>query len=112
MLTWPGVTEAHDDLGTNTGELLSTHNISVISYQIVLEVDETNHKASATVPPGVNSWTLPEDFFDNIGPSEEDGAYKFEVIVRVDDGQDEDDDGVERDPGPGNQSAMEFCFII
>lgn len=37
---------------------------------------------------------------------------KFEIIVRVESGEGEDDDGETIDSRPGNQSAVESCFDI
>jgi hypothetical protein len=90
-------------------------------YEVVVEIDESDFKATAIIPPGAGdtvSWTLPEDFF---GLSEE-GEYKFEILVRTNILDDEgelvtvevevEDDVFEEVPVPGNKSAVESCFEV
>lgn len=101
MLSWDAVEDAHDELGEHQGEALSDHGISVIYYEVVLEVDDSGFKSTSIVPATVTSWTLPADFFVNVPPHPEEG-YKFEVLVRVDNGEE----------NPGNKSAMEGCFTL
>jgi hypothetical protein len=90
-------------------------------YEVVVEVDETDFKATAIIPPGDGdtvSWTLPEDFF----VLSEEGEYKFEILVRTNILDDEgelvtvevevEDDVFEDVPVPGNKSAIESCFTV
>lgn len=103
MLSWNAVEYAHDEIGAHQDDALSDHGISVIYYEVVLEVDESGFKSTSIVPATVTSWTLPADFFANVPPDPEEG-YKFEVLVRVDNGPIEEN--------PGNKSAMEGCFTL
>jgi hypothetical protein len=59
---------------------------------------------TAIVPAGVTEWTFSEEFFEL---SEED-EYKFEILVRVNNGQTDS----EAEPIPGNLSAVESCFVL
>ena len=119
VIEWMPVTTTHALLGSDTGAPLGDNN--VIYYEFVVEIDGTEYKSTALVPPGTNSWTVPEEFIDlteglmvenDEGELEEVEEIKFEIIVRVSDGQDTDDDGDEREPSPGNQSAVESCFDL
>lgn len=66
------------------------------------------------MPPEVTSWTFSEDFF---GLSEE-GEYKYEILVRTNVYDDEDEpilleiDDEDDQPLPGNKSAVEGCFEV
>lgn len=121
-IAWDPVETAHEDLGTHNGEMLSDigggDGISVLYYEVVVEIDESDFKASAFVPATVNEWTFSEDFFDL---SEED-EYKYEILVRTNI-IDENGDVVEADiwdegvvvdqvEVPGNKSANESCFTV
>ena len=120
VISWLPVTTTHASLGSDTGEPLGDN--SVIYYEFVAEIDGTELKSTALIPPETNSWTVPEEFINlTVGLMVEDEdtgmevpveEIKFEIIVRVSDGQDVDDDGEERDPSPGNQSAVESCFDL
>ena len=108
VISWEPVTNTHASLGADTGMPLGDN--SVIYYEFVAEIDDTNYKMTAVLPPGVTEWTIPEDFIDLAG---EDGEeIKFEIVVRVETGVHPDDDGEEVDSRPGNQSAVESCFEI
>ena len=112
-LSWMPVNSAHGGLGRDQGEPLAMHGISVVYYEVVVEVDDTDYKSTAIVPAGVTSWQLPAgitDFVDEEGdPAEE---FKYEVLVRIDNGQHLDDDGDPIEPDLGNKSAMESCFVL
>jgi len=123
VISWEPVTETHASLGSDTGAPLGDN--SVIYYEFVAEIDGTEFKTTALVPPGTNSWTVPEDFIgltDGLMVYDEDTdmdvpveEIKFEIIVRVETGDYEevDDEGIEIiESKPGNQSAVESCFDI
>lgn len=97
-IAWDPVTGSHATLG-------KPGDVEVIYYEVVVEIDETPYKATSIVPADVNEWTLPSDFFD-LGLTDDEGEdideYKFEILVRVDNG----------DGNPGNKSAMESCFVV
>lgn len=112
-LSWDAVTTAHEALGKDQGSMLDGHDISVVYYEVVLEIDDANYKSTSIVPADVNAWELPSGLF---ALTDEDGEpvdeFKYEVLVRVDNGQFEDDDGDSIEPDLGNKSAMESCFAL
>lgn len=119
IISWNPVTHTHASLGLDTGALLGDNK--VIYYEFVAEVDETEFKMTALVPPGTNAWTVPEEFIElagslmvenDEGEFEEVDEIKFEIIVRVETGDHVDDDGDDIESKPGNQSAVESCFEI
>ena len=119
VISWQPVTHTHASLGADTGAPLGDN--SVIYYEFVAEVDETEFKMTALVPADTYSWTVPEDFIElagslmvenDEGELEEVDEIKFEIIVRVETGEHEDDEGDEIESKPGNQTAVESCFDI
>jgi len=80
----------------------------VAYYEFVAEIDDTEFKSTAVIPPGVNEWTIPAEFI----ALATDGEVKFEIIVRVMTGDHPDDDGDDVESTLGNQSAVEDCFGI
>ena len=120
-IDWNPVTMSHLTLGTPANATLSslgTEGVSVLYYEVVVEIDESAFKTSAFVPADVTEWTFSEDFFD----LSEEGEYKYEILVRTNI-IDEDGDVVEADVVedgivvdevvvPGNKSAMESCFTV
>jgi len=123
VISWNPVTETHASLGSDTGAPLG--NNSVIYYEFVAEIDGTEFKSTALVPPDTNSWTVSEEFIlmaegitvedEDTGIEEPVEEIKFEIIVRVETGEYEevDDDEIEIvNSRPGNQSAVESCFEI
>ncbi len=105
-INWDAVTESHEVLGRDIGTALEDLDIEVRYYQVVVEIDETDFVATAIVPAGVTEWTFSEEFF---GPSvSEEDEYKFEILVRVNNGQTDSED----EPIPGNLSAVESCFEV
>jgi hypothetical protein len=140
-IDWDPVEYAHDDLGTHTGEMLSSigDGISVLYYEVVIEIDESNFKASTFVPADVTEWTFSEDFFElaeeGVLESNDEmdcdepvtgdkclAEYKYEILVRtniIDENGDvveadiwEDGEVVGEVVVPGNKSAMESCFLV
>ena len=119
-IDWNEVTQTHASLGTDTGAPLGDN--AVIYYEFVVEIDGTDYKSTALVPPDVTQWSVPEDFIDltdGLMIEDEDTGMmvpveeiKFEIIVRVETGEHEDDDGDEVESRPGNQSAVESCFDV
>jgi hypothetical protein len=91
------VTDSHADLGKEG-------DIDVRYYELVVEIDETDFKSTSIVPANITSWTFPDEFFK----LSEEGEYKFEILVRVNNGQTDS----EGEPIPGNKSAIESCFLV
>ncbi len=86
---------------------------AIAYYEFVAEIDDTEHKMTAVVPSDVTSWTIPEQFLALAEPDE--GGVreiKFEIIVRVESGEGEDDDYELVESKLGNQSALEDCFEL
>ncbi len=110
-LAWNPVTNAHEELGRDLGSVLADHGMSVIYYEVVVEIYESDFKSTAMVPDYVNSFELPTGITDLIHETE-DGEFKYEILVRIDNGQAVDDDGEPVDPNPGNKTAVEDCFEI
>lgn len=124
-IEWEAVTESHFDkwsngavLGEEKLPLGNGGDIEVLYYEFVAEIDGTEYKSTALIPPGVNEWTIPEEFidlvddFDLVDEDEEPiDEIKFEIIVRVETGE-ADNDGEIVKSRPGNQSAVEDCFEI
>jgi len=124
IISWDQVTMSHAEKWADDPEKIALGDegdIVLRYYEVVVEIDESDFKATAIIPPGDGdtvSWTLPEDFF---GLSEE-GEYKFEILVRTnildEDGDlvtvevEVDDDVFEEVPVPGNKSAVESCFEV
>ena len=123
VISWEPVTHTHASLGADTNTPLGDN--SVIYYEFVAEVDETEFKSTALITPDTTSWTVSEEFIEMVeGLMVEDedtgmevpvDEIKFEIIVRVETGEHEevDDDEIEIVASrPGNQSAVESCFDI
>jgi hypothetical protein len=123
VISWEPVTHTHASLGADTNAPLGDN--SVIYYEFVAEVDETEFKSTALITPDTTSWTVSEEFIEMVeGLMVEDedtgmevpvDEIKFEIIVRVETGEHEevDDDEIEIVASrPGNQSAVESCFDI
>ncbi len=97
--------DSADDAGVNVGD-------RVLYYEFVAEIDDTEFKSTAVIPPAPgnadNSWTIPAEIIA-LAPE---GEVKFEIIVRVESGEGYDDDAELVESRPGNQSAVEDCFEI
>ena len=110
LVDWDPVMISHDELGTPNSVALGVHE--VINYEFVAEIDGTDLKSTAIVPPGTTEWTIPGEFIllaVGVEVEDEDGPpdatklvdeIKFEILVRVDNGE----------GNPGNKSAVESCF--
>jgi len=131
-ISWVAVDSSHATLGREPATLFTslfhTPNgapvpIEVLSYEVVVEVDETPLVTTAIIPGDATGWTFSEDFFDlaegeNVAELECTPAditagvciaeYKFEILVRINNGQLDLDDN----PIPGNRSAVESCFEV
>ncbi len=120
VIDWDPVTRTHVSLGFDTDAPLGDN--SVIYYEFVVEIDDTDYKTTALVPPDVTEWTVPEAFVElaeGLMVEDEDTGMevaveeiKFEIIVRVETGEFEGDEGEIIESKPGNQSAVESCFEI
>ncbi len=124
VIEWEVVTESHYDKWSNPDNepleneakipLGKSGEIGeIIFYEFVAEIDDTDFKSTAVVSSDTNSWTIPGSFIE-LAEADEEGEreIKFEIIVRVESGEGEDDDGEAVDSAPGNQSAVEDCFVI
>ncbi len=96
-IEWPEVTMSHPDPHGGGAAVQPPVPIVVHNYEIILEVtlggegNEFNSVVSAILPPGVTSFTVPEEFI-SLGDE-----FKYEVIVR----------------GKNfNQTAIESCFVL
>ena len=116
-ISWDAVTMSHASLPPGTTPQNIAANVQY--YEVVVEIDESDFKQTAIVPPDVNEWTFSEDFFglaaegvletddevDCEGPVNSTkclAEYKYEILVRVNN----------KDMNPGNKSAMESCFLV
>ena len=87
VIAWDEVTLSHPELG------LTGMPIEVVNYEVVVEIDETPWKVSATLPPEVRAMRLAPEILA-LGAGEE---VKYEVLVRE---------------ASYNQTAMESCFEV
>lgn len=97
-IVWDEVTHTHEELGKGRNKPLG--NNEVIYYEFVVEIDEEPWNSKTIIPPAEEavSMVIPKAFFE-LAPAEE---YKFEILVRVDNGK----------GNPGNKSAVEDCFVF
>lgn len=114
IVVWEAVTESHAYKHREGGDdprefpLGKDGPFDVINYEFVVEVDETPWKTVSIIPPdaedvnGDISKTIAADFFELTADDEEDVEYKFEILVRIDNGE----------GNPGNKSAVEACFEV
>jgi len=91
-IAWDPVTMSHPDLGVDPPVPVTIHNYEVV-VEVELEVggEEFNSVFSVILPPGVTSFTVPEEFI-SLGDE-----FKYEVLAREE---------------SFNQTAVESCFII
>jgi len=115
-LSWEAVTTSHEVLGTPINTDLSGLGISVLYYEVVIEIDETPFKSTAMIPGDVTSFVLPTGITALLDPGD---TFKFEILVRTNIIDDEGkvvtvevEDVDEPVPVPGNKSAVESCFIL
>lgn len=85
VISWEPVKKSHPHLGR------TDEPIEVVSYQVVVEEDESEMVFSVHLPPDVTAVSVPSEF---IALGE---AFKFEILVRE---------------ASGNQTAVESCFEI
>ena len=125
LIEWAPVTESHfekwnvEPQPILDGEMDKiplgiTGDVEVVYYEFVAEIDDTEYKSTALIPADVTEWTVPAEFIEMAGTLEIEGEpveeIKFEIIVRVETGDFEDDDGEELESTHGTQSAVEDCF--
>ena len=85
VLSWDPVTHSHPVLGR------TNQPITVVNYEVVVEIDETPWKATAILPPDVTEFEVPEEI---LALGEE---IKYEILVREQ---------------SYNQTAVESCFAM
>ena len=124
LIEWGHVAESHFDKWSNPANEPLENEVKiplgasgdigeVIYYEFVAEIDDTDYKSTAVLSSDTTAWTIPSDFIDLAEPDDEGvREIKFEIIVRVESGEGEDDDGELVESKPGNQSAVEDCFEI
>lgn len=133
LIDWDPVTESHFDKWSNPANepLENEEKIplgasgeleDLAYYEFVAEIDDTEFKSTALIPPNITQWTIPASFIRlarSITVEDEDSGeqvpveeIKFEIIVRVETGDQEDNEGEEIESTLGNQSAVEDCFEI
>mgnify|MGYP001818806346 FL=1 len=124
LIVWDPVEMSHFDKWSNGAEELPgeaekiplgvSGEVEVVYYEFVAEIDDTEYKSTALIPADVTEWTVPAEFIEMAENLEVEGEpveeIKFEIIVRVETGDFEDDDGEEIESTLGNQSAVEDCF--
>ncbi len=85
VLAWDPVTLSHPTLGR------TNEPITVVNYEVVVEIDDTPYNVSAILPPDVTEFEVPEEI---LGLSDE---IKYEILVREE---------------SYNQTAVESCFEV
>ncbi len=71
-ISWDDVTLSHPDLGRRN------EPVTVVNYEVVVEIDDTPFKSNAILPPGQTSLTVPPEFIALIESGED---VKYEVLV-------------------------------
>jgi hypothetical protein len=84
-ISWNEVTTSHPTIG-DAGE------VSIESYELIVELADTDHVSGVLLPPEVTSFPVADEFLA-LG----EGEVKFEILVR-----DEN----------GNRTAVESCFNL
>jgi hypothetical protein len=108
IISWGKVTQSHRAKNGAEDGLGKDGPIKVLYYEVVAEIDGTDFKTTAIVPPGVTAWEVPEAFIEllDLGFKDDEGdiieEIKYEILVRIDNGK----------GNPGNKSAMESCFEV
>lgn len=119
-ISWDPVTMSHAARWAGDDEKIALGEDGIIDvryYEVVVEIDESDFKATAIVPGDVTKWELPGDFFELAEGEDGFAQYKYEILVRT---NVYDDDGNpvileidgELDNLPGNKSAIESCFLV
>ena len=85
VISWLDVDTSHPEIG------IPGRAITRVSYEVVVEIDETPFRSSIILPPDANSIVVPEEILA-LGDE-----IKFEVLVREE---------------SFNQTAVESCFCI
>lgn len=119
-ISWDAVTMSHAARWAGDEDKIALGKDGIIDvryYEVVVEIDESDFKATAIIPGDVTEWELPADFFELAEGEDGFAQYKYEILVRTnvhdDDGNPvlvEIDDEV--DNLPGNKSAIESCFLV
>ena len=139
VIEWEAVTQSHASKHADDDEKIALGKKGpepgeddilghVRYYEIVVEIDESDFKATAIIPgDDETEWALTDDFFE-LAEAEEEcptvgnpdrmcAQYKYEILVRTN-VYDADGNPVileidgEEDNLPGNKSAVESCFLV
>jgi len=86
-IEWEEVTHSHATLGR------VNEPVTIVNYEVIIEVPEANWKASTILPPDAFSFEVPEEILELA----EEGIVKYEVLARE---------------ASDNQTAIESCFLI
>jgi hypothetical protein len=86
-IEWEEVTHSHPTIGR------VNEPVTIVNYEVVIEVPEANWKASTILPPDAFSFEVPEEILELA----EEGIVKYEVLARE---------------ASDNQTAIESCFSI
>ena len=81
------VTHSHPTIGR------VNEPVTIVNYEVIIEVPEANWKASTILPPDADSFEVPEEILELA----EEGLVKYEVLARE---------------ASDNQTAIESCFLI
>ena len=84
-VTWDEVTQSHPTVGTPGVA------VDVEEYQVFVELDDESAEVTASLPPSVTSYDVP-DVFTALG-----SEFKVEVLTRGEN---------------GNQTATETCYVV
>ena len=85
IIAWPAVTTSHPEIGR------TDEPITVVNYEVVIEIDDTPYKTSNILPDDVLSFEVPSEI---LALSDE---FKYEILVREE---------------SFNQTATESCFVV
>lgn len=119
-ISWDAVTMSHAARWAGDEDKIALGEDGIIDvryYEVVVEIDESDFKATAIIPGDVTEWELPGDFFELAEGEDGFAQYKYEILVRTNVHDDDDNpvlveiDG-EVDNLPGNKSAIESCFRV
>ena len=95
-ITWEDVTHSIDPSDEGFEGFPDQEPIDVVTYQVVVEIEDTPFNVSAILSPDARSFDVPAEILD-LAESESDGEVKFEILVREE---------------SFNQTGVESCFVL